>query len=228
MPTVKCYVCGKEKNIVPAKYKKVMSSTGKFFCSRKHYWIWRNSDDGKEHFSAVMRALAAKGNLVSAHAATRGKKTWNAGLTAENDCRMKAARKNRIKYYGGTRGLSRAGRMSIIKSRRGFYSHVPRERLPRRQKIVLEVVERIINEKVAYEYFMLIDDDVPIFVDVAVPSLKLAIEVDGKEHRLKSMIEKDKIRDEALVAMGWRIVRITNDVVDNDLDAVERAIRKYS
>ena len=223
---VNCSVCGAEKKIVPAKYKIIMNKTGKFFCSRGHYWVWRRGD-GRKHFCDVFRELAKTGNVAAAHAATLGKKTWNTGLTADTDERMKCARDNRIKYYEERDGLSRAGVDSIIKAKRGFYSFASKDKLPMCQKIVLELVESMTSECVAYEQFMLIGEDIPIFIDISIPLLKLAIEVDGKSHKMKSIIEKDKMRDCALISMGWKILRIDNEDVKNNLNSVIKTLRKY-
>jgi very-short-patch-repair endonuclease len=46
------------------------------------------------------------------------------------------------------------------------------------------------------------------------PTLKLAIEVDGHDHRTQT--EYDKKRDEWLVATGWEVLRLTNQEVAGD------------
>jgi len=58
-----------------------------------------------------------------------------------------------------------------------------------------------------YEQRLPIFPQYPIFeylVDFAIPPLKMAIELDGKQHDLK----KDLIRDERLENAGWRVIRI--------------------
>lgn len=54
-------------------------------------------------------------------------------------------------------------------------------------------------------------------VDLAFPEVKLAIEVDGKTHRLKKWKFLDARKSEVLTALGWSILRFTNEQVDSDL-----------
>jgi very-short-patch-repair endonuclease len=59
-------------------------------------------------------------------------------------------------------------------------------------------------------------------VDFYSASAKLAIEIDGDSHL--GTTDYDKIRDLALMEMGIRTLRISNDDVDRDLDRVLRRI----
>jgi very-short-patch-repair endonuclease len=56
----------------------------------------------------------------------------------------------------------------------------------------------------------------PLIVDFAVPSRRLAIEVDGAGHDPIRDVERDRI----LVALGWRVHRIPVQALDHDLDEV--------
>lgn len=48
------------------------------------------------------------------------------------------------------------------------------------------------------------------YLDIAFPKLKLAIEFDGREvHSLASVFEDDRERQNALVADGWTVLRVT-------------------
>lgn len=97
--------------------------------------------------------------------------------------------------------------------------------LPERQKVVLGMARDVFGkDRVAFEHFMLIGPDVPIFVDVAIPSQALAIEVDGTTHSTLSQMAKDAERDRRLKEMGWRVLRIKNDCVDQFPEAVRGAI----
>lgn len=55
-------------------------------------------------------------------------------------------------------------------------------------------------------------------LDFAVPSQRLAIEVDGHDfhERTKAQASRDKARDRALTAAGWRVLRFTGSDVWND------------
>ena len=49
---------------------------------------------------------------------------------------------------------------------------------------------------------------------------KLAVEVDGGYHFTKEQQVLDQDRDEALIALGWKVVRLTNEEVLNNPDEI--------
>jgi Protein of unknown function (DUF559) len=53
-----------------------------------------------------------------------------------------------------------------------------------------------------------------IHVDLAFPNAKLAIEVDGPPHREEKQIQDDLDRDASLRAVGWEVIRVTNEEVN--------------
>jgi very-short-patch-repair endonuclease len=59
-------------------------------------------------------------------------------------------------------------------------------------------------------------------VDFYCPSAKLVVEVDGDIH-LGSM-EYDKERDSLMEALGYRVLRIRNELVEKDVDNVIKVI----
>lgn len=50
-----------------------------------------------------------------------------------------------------------------------------------------------------------------VILDFAWPGPKLALEVDGAEHRTKAGREKDAARTAKLAAKGWTVIRCTNE-----------------
>ncbi|MBB4141574.1 endonuclease domain-containing protein [Rhizobium rhizoryzae] len=56
--------------------------------------------------------------------------------------------------------------------------------------------------------------------DFACAEHRLIIEIDGATHSLDKQIERDYHRDAALIALGWRVIRLTNDEVLNRMDDV--------
>ena len=62
-------------------------------------------------------------------------------------------------------------------------------------------------------------------VDFISRKLKLVIEVDGWSHQFKQ--EEDRIRDEYLQSLGYRVVRIAESAVMNDLTNVVRTLEAY-
>jgi len=70
-------------------------------------------------------------------------------------------------------------------------------------------------------------------VDAALPDIRLAIEVDGFEHHSTlTAFQHDRSRQNALVALGWTVLRFTwHDVVHQPLEVVrviERAIARLT
>jgi very-short-patch-repair endonuclease len=68
-------------------------------------------------------------------------------------------------------------------------------------------------------------------IDIAIPEIKLAIEVDGESHKGmfgQSKEEKqtdDKLKDQQLQFLGWKVIRFTNKEVKNNLDKCVKIIK---
>jgi hypothetical protein len=65
-------------------------------------------------------------------------------------------------------------------------------------------------------------------VDLAIPEMKIAIEVDGKTHLRKNWIFLDARKTSILNHLGWSVLRFTNQEVLRDLDAVVEKINSYT
>jgi hypothetical protein len=65
-------------------------------------------------------------------------------------------------------------------------------------------------------------------VDIADPARRLAIEIDGSTHRTKKWKFLDKRKTEVLNALGWSVLRFSNQKVDSDLEDVLREIREFT
>jgi very-short-patch-repair endonuclease len=50
------------------------------------------------------------------------------------------------------------------------------------------------------------------FLDIAVPSLKINYEYDGKLYHLNK--NKDEYRDKILTSLGWKVIRIDNELLN--------------
>ncbi|WPP49043.1 endonuclease domain-containing protein [Catalinimonas niigatensis] len=61
--------------------------------------------------------------------------------------------------------------------------------------------------------------------DFACRKLSLVVELDGKSHQYK--VEEDRIRDEFMQSLGYRVVRIAESEVMNNLDNVIRTLESY-
>ncbi|MFZ5786069.1 MAG: endonuclease domain-containing protein, partial [Acidobacteriota bacterium] len=63
----------------------------------------------------------------------------------------------------------------------------------------------------------------PTTVDFALPSIKLAIEVDGSSHHSAERRERDRQRDSFLKSSGWTVLRFTNrEVLRSPRSVAER------
>lgn len=55
-------------------------------------------------------------------------------------------------------------------------------------------------------------------VDFACPEQRLIIEIDGATHSVDEQIARDNRRDAELSALGWQVIRFTNDEILHQLD----------
>lgn len=58
-------------------------------------------------------------------------------------------------------------------------------------------------------------------VDFYCASKRLIVELDGEVHNTEDQIEKDKHRDQNLTEMNFKILRISNSQVLNDIETVK-------
>ena len=65
-------------------------------------------------------------------------------------------------------------------------------------------------------------------VDIADPTRMLAIEIDGRTHNTKKWKFLDQRKMEVLGALGWSVLRFSNQRVDSDLEAILREIREFT
>lgn len=68
----------------------------------------------------------------------------------------------------------------------------------------------------------------PFIVDFYCAECVLIIELDGSIHLENTVRVRDKRREKYLLKNGYRILRFTNDEINNNLDEVLRKITEYS
>ena len=57
----------------------------------------------------------------------------------------------------------------------------------------------------------------PFYIDFAFTNIKLAVEIDGSQHVYNSeRVERDKLKEVALKKEGWRVLRISENLVKTD------------
>ena len=64
----------------------------------------------------------------------------------------------------------------------------------------------------------------PWIADFACPEMMLVVEIDGGYH--DNVVDHDLKRQQHLEALGWRVIRFTDKEVEEDTEAVARAIAK--
>jgi len=64
-------------------------------------------------------------------------------------------------------------------------------------------------------------------VDFICRSKKLVIEIDGNQHYTGDGLEYDQIRTDLLESLGLRVMRFSNEEIDNSFDKVCAAIQDY-
>jgi very-short-patch-repair endonuclease len=69
----------------------------------------------------------------------------------------------------------------------------------------------------------------PYWIDLAIPSRKLALECDGKAyHSSPKMIEHDRKRDAYMTRMGWKVMRFTyKELLRDQLPKSTQKIHAY-
>ncbi len=67
----------------------------------------------------------------------------------------------------------------------------------------------------------------PYVLDFYCPVLKLCIEVDGEIHQRTDVVEKNKERTSFLESNGIKVIRFTNDEIENDISDVLERIRRF-
>jgi len=68
----------------------------------------------------------------------------------------------------------------------------------------------------------------PYFADFACDQLRLIIEVDGGVHRLDQVAARDRQRQQGLEALGWVVIRVTNDQVFSAPEGLIEAVRLHA
>ena len=67
----------------------------------------------------------------------------------------------------------------------------------------------------------------PYVSDFYCPVPELCIEVDGEIHQRTDVVEKDKERTSFLESNGIKVIRFTNDEIENDISDVLERIRRF-
>ena len=79
---------------------------------------------------------------------------------------------------------------------------------------------RVLRQKIFYVYTENSWQERYIIPDFYIAKNKLIIEVDGSIHKIWDIMNLDKIKDELIINRWFKILRITNDEIYNNLENV--------
>ena len=153
---------------------------------------------------------------AAAHAAVRGKPNpvASARMKANNPNANPAWKKKMSKLMSGRTFLARGGNGTLTRQQEAVAN------------ALLLPTEYAIPTRLVKERFKSLPNTYK--VDVADPSRMLAIEIDGATHNTKKWKFLDKRKTEVLNALGWSVLRFSNQRVDSDLEAVLKEIREFT
>lgn len=196
------------------------------FCSKEYSkkgigtHIWRNHTEiGTKHQYNIDRTYEL------------GRKSWNKGLTMENDERVaKGAKKLKDKYDSGELVGSWTGRKHSLETKEkisrkliSYYIKNP-DKVPYKlnhsskmsypEKLFMEALQDSGIVGWEYEY----SNNIYSY-DFGFPELKIDVEVDGATHLTDVCKMKDRVRDEFSTSQGWVVLRFTAKKVKNDIES---------
>ena len=94
------------------------------------------------------------------------------------------------------------------------------------EKMFIEFIE-----KYEYDKNYLIEREYPVFpffIDFAFLPIKLAVEIDGSQHeRDKERVLKDEEKNKVLINNGWKVLRITENLIKTDWDEVQNKLEEF-
>lgn len=67
----------------------------------------------------------------------------------------------------------------------------------------------------------------PYWPDFSCHALRLIIEIDGKVHEIDDVATRDHLRQGDLEALGWTVIRFTNEAVLTEPGVVADAVRRH-
>jgi very-short-patch-repair endonuclease len=180
----------------------------------KRFWIARHSRNSCEHPKRPEESRKRWGKyLTEYNKSERGRKTssrigklygvQNLSKYVKSEKFLEDNRKKIIAYNKSEKHRQTAGRT------------LSRLRHPTKYQ---KILSKALNDKNIPNVLELRIPSIHRVIDVAIIPKKLAIEVDGSIH--KYMKEDDNLKDEQLKFLGWRVLRFTNEEVNNDLNTV--------
>lgn len=207
--TKHCAQCGREFTFRSSGER---NNNKRRFCGDSCAAKWRMSQP--ERIALTKEYLPRM--WAAAQAAVRGKPNPVASA------RMKANNPNQSREW--------QRKMSAIMSGRTFLARGGNGKTTRQQEAVAKALdlpmEYVIATGPVKDRFKSLPNCYK--VDVADPARMLAIEIDGRTHNTKKWKFLDHRKTEVLNALGWSVLRFSNQRVDSDLESVLKEIREFT
>lgn len=123
---------------------------------------------------------------------------------------------------------ARRGRPGIRRLRRVIAENIHRREVTDSTfelLVIALLLEHGLPEPVLHHRLFAVDGRLLAEIDLAYPSLRIAIELDGAVHRDRDVFERDRPRQNGIVLEGWMVLRFTwKDMVD-DPDGLVASVR---
>jgi hypothetical protein len=207
--TKHCEQCGKEFTF---KSSGKRNNEKRRFCGNSCAAKWRMAQPERKEL--------AKEYMPRAWAASAA--TWKGRTHPGASARMKANNPNQTPEW--------KEKMSRIMSGRTFLARGGNGKLTPQQEAVANALGLPMEYSIPTRPVKHLFKSLPTCykVDVADPARKLAIEIDGQTHNTKKWKFLDKRKTGVLNALGWSVLRFSNQRVDSDLETVLREIREFT
>jgi very-short-patch-repair endonuclease len=154
----------------------------------------------------VGQKISAEKKLgTSCHATSERMKANNPMMNAESKEKMRLSLIGRKLIHRGGNGKITT-QQAMIRDATGY------------------VTEHSINTRDVRGLFQAIPNSYA--VDLAIPDLKIAIEVDGKSHKREKWKLLDAKKELVLGALGWKVLRFWNEEVTDNLPMVLKTINE--
>ncbi len=202
-PTITCK-CVQCKNEFTFRSVGQVNNAKRKFCGNQCAATWRNTQPGRiEAFNRWIGRGWTKGRKSpESSARMRSNNPMSNPVTRE---KMRQSLKGRTFLARGGKGKPTAPQLALSAA-----LNLPIEH-PIKTRLVRHLFKSLPN-------FYL--------VDLAHIPSQTAIEVDGKTHRQPLWKFLDHRKTEVLIALGWSVLRFTNEQVTNDLNAVVSSVRR--
>lgn len=202
-----CYNCGK---VFTLKIKPECKNNKHVYCSKKCYYE------------------KMKGNDEYGHGFKKDHIDYNTDKTKkQNSRRMKEKWKNDTVYRQKMIEVCKNINPMLIGLKKRKEQNLNRGYISSQQdRLFLILKEKYGNIKFEIEYpLKRLNTNRKFYLDIAIPSLRIDIEYDGKFWHEKEK-EKDNLRDKEIKKLGWEVIRVTTDNWDKRLKYFDKIFSK--